>query len=98
MSKSIERECPACHKVKVFRSDCKTCGCLKSSISAPVDTDVEAYLRANNSQLKAELLALHKESGSMKELMASVLTSVKALEPLKPAPYKGESKHENDMA
>lgn len=31
MSKSVRRKCPACNKVKSFRSDCKTCGCNGSN-------------------------------------------------------------------
>jgi hypothetical protein len=27
MSKPVKRKCPRCGKVKLFRADCKTCGC-----------------------------------------------------------------------
>jgi hypothetical protein len=27
MSRPVKRRCPQCGKVKLFRSDCKTCGC-----------------------------------------------------------------------
>jgi hypothetical protein len=97
MSKPVERECPACHKNRVFRADQKTCGCRVQPKPAP-DTDVETFLRAKLSEQSSELKALKREAGSMKELMASVLTSVRAMEPLEPVPYRGASPHENELA
>jgi hypothetical protein len=29
MSKPVKRRCPQCGKVKLFRADCKTCGCSR---------------------------------------------------------------------
>jgi hypothetical protein len=37
MSKPIKRKCPQCGKVKLFRADCKTCGCVKPSVAPKVD-------------------------------------------------------------
>ena len=38
MSKPVKRKCPQCGKVKLFRADCKTCGCprpVRGVVSAP---------------------------------------------------------------
>ncbi len=37
MSKPIKRKCPQCGKVKLFRADCKTCGCPKPGVAAKAD-------------------------------------------------------------
>jgi len=37
MSKPVKRRCPQCGKVKLFRADCKTCGCPKPGAAPKVD-------------------------------------------------------------
>ena len=43
MSKPVKRKCPQCGKVKLFRADCKTCGCprpVRTVESAPSVPDL----------------------------------------------------------
>jgi hypothetical protein len=37
MSKPVKRRCPQCGKVKLFRADCKSCGCPKPGVARKVD-------------------------------------------------------------
>lgn len=38
MSKPVERQCPACKQVKTFRSDQKSCGCVRAKPTKPDET------------------------------------------------------------
>jgi hypothetical protein len=44
MSKAVERKCPACGEVKLFRADCNTCGCTrrkKCKVEVPANAGAE---------------------------------------------------------
>ena len=43
MSKPVKRKCPQCGKVKLFRADCKTCGCPRPGVPPKVDPLVGRY-------------------------------------------------------
>jgi hypothetical protein len=48
MSKPIKRKCPQCGKVKLFRADCKTCGCPKPGVAPKVDPLVGKFCSARD--------------------------------------------------
>jgi ribosomal protein L32 len=43
VSNPIKRKCPQCGKVRLFRSDCKTCGCPRPSKAVAPDPLVGRY-------------------------------------------------------
>ena len=43
MSKPVKRRCPQCGRVKLFRADCKTCGCPRPGAVPKVDPLVGLY-------------------------------------------------------
>lgn len=105
MAKDVERKCPACGKVKKFRTDVKTCGCagtnpnLATKSSPVVETSArELYLRKENDRLKKELEKGRSTTGFQEELADQILGAVQALDPLPLLPYKASSKAEAEMA
>src|SRR5579859_4380167 len=95
----VKRECPACHEVKNFRADVKTCGCRgtnpvlnvnASAASRQVkqpESEVIEHLRAKNRGLEADVAHLREIVGEQRELTAMVVEAVKAADPL-PHPRK----------
>lgn len=50
MSKPVKRRCPQCGEVKLFRADCKTCGCPKPGVAPKVDPLVGHYFRTTQDE------------------------------------------------
>jgi hypothetical protein len=78
----VKRECPACHKIKKFRSDVKTCGCagtnpfaVKSSTIAPENAvDIElAKLRDKKEGRESEIKILRERVLLLEEERESFL-------------------------
>lgn len=67
MAKSIKRKCPACHEVKLFRSDCRTCGCkgtnpnLSKDASGAVVDSKPILTPEQLQEIELEKLRLKKE-------------------------------------
>src|ERR1700738_3846231 len=94
MSKSTKRKCQQCNEIKTFRTDQKTCGCTKQTVST---SEREEFLRRKNAELEAQLLQIKRESGSLKELTDSLVEATRAIEPLTPKPYKAGKSAESEM-
>jgi hypothetical protein len=46
MSKPVKRRCPQCGRLRLFRADCKTCGCPRPSKATAPDPLAGRYFRS----------------------------------------------------
>lgn len=101
MSKSIERICPGCEKLKLFRADQKTCGCGVKKVVKLKElstSDREAFLKSEVSRLNQELSKVSLFKGYQDVLNEDLLEAVVAIEPLPAVSYKSGTSADAAMA
>ena len=88
MAKAIKRKCPACGKVKSFRSDNKTCGCAGTNpnVAAGSESGQIIHYRAKVKQLEKQLRKLQGERGTFKTLIDDLKDAVVASDPYPATP------------